>query len=276
MIWCCYCQKLNHYEGGLFKYSDDMVRSVGWVCCPKRLGVDIAGRKMEFDSLERRAEQLKQFDLIAASIPELSDEVNASAAMKAVRQCADFRAHFRAACPSLYEFIAGAVLHDEGQLVWDEELADYSGNSVRRKRIKKRGNIAGALIMTPSLDLPSLLDRVRAELGELLEFYAIKDTDVISSDRFKAHARRLARVLEDVEVIQNATAALPEFFTLANRQAMTYVRNLSMAAKSYEVSEKGIRWFPMDGREPVEITMPSSYAAPKFRLLERLRRYTRS
>jgi hypothetical protein len=290
-VWCCWCQRRNHFLGGVIEFDSGSRRTIGWKCAPEHLGVHIVEQREIFNDEMARSSLLNQYDRFAQIIPEFLDEVTRlqkHPSVAAFMRCRSDLARMQ----GLNKMLLSAVLHTSGYISVDERLIDYSGTALERETgdggdettatggeargervtyYRKRYRIRGAEFVDTRIDLESLLFRARDAATRAARFYAVRETDAIEDEEFFHFRELLSDAVNEAEQAARALHALGVFFEPVHINAVISIRNAQLDNPAYEVSGRGILWTPEDAA-PVCVQMPTDYSSPTLRTLSRLRR----
>ena len=295
MVWCCYCQERNHFNGSLVEYSDSVRRSVGR-CCRSKHCRQLEALLEEFDDHHIRRLQLDQFDKIARVVPDVLVEVRQRLAAGDAMAFQQHRRIFADDCHGLFSYLYAAVIDHNGELTWEMETADYSRTVLSREssdegddvdgkgkehlrgkrivRLHRKYRIEGGELFNLGFSPLTALTAANATLQQAAEFYGQGATDKIEGDDFNHWMRSLRDVVDVLERVQRALFAVPAFYAADNRRKIVAIRNNRLQESAYSLTETGIVWNPPDG-DRVVIEPPRDYNPVRFRTIARLRRVIR-
>lgn len=295
MIWCCYCQERNHFDGGVAEHTDGARRTVGR-CCRSKHCSQLAALLEEFEDHYVRRLQLDQFDKIARVIPEVLDDAVMRLASGEAEAFQQHRSRLGDLCPGLFNYLYRAVVDDSGVLKWDVASTDYSRTVMTRERpaerdggdvdvkeglrgkrvvrLHRKYRIEGGELFNLHFSPLGALTKAKETLQEAAEFYGQRATDSIDGEEFNNWVRLLRNTVDLLERVQRALFAVPAFYEAENRKAIVTIRNNQMQEAAYGLTDTGITWNPSDN-DSVVIEPPQDYSPSKFRTLGRLRRAMR-
>ncbi len=294
-VWCAWCQRRNHFKGGVLEFDSGARRTVGWICAPGHLGVDLRYHRQVFDDERTRRDLLDWFDRVAHVVPDVLLEVQELMCHSSLAAFAACR-HGLTQLTGLNTMLLTAILDHEAELRWAERLIDYSRTAIvresdqeepadgapdsRRDRrlrgqrmrvIPRKYRIRGAELVDTRIDPSGILQRTRDTLIEASQFFSRQETDAIEDADFREWAVRLRIVADDLVLLERALAAVSVFFAASHREALIAIRNRKMSEPAYSMTATGIRWHPNDG-DAVTVEPPIGYHPPKMRTVARLRR----
>jgi hypothetical protein len=284
-VWCTYCAKPTHFDGGVLEFADGTRRTVGWCCCNTQ-GIDLAALRAESKRLHRRQIRLNQFDSFRAVLPEVLQELRDLRRSHALTAFEQLREECFSKLHPLFLTLQAAVFHDDGELRWSERASDYSGTALLREdgrdneggrakgqrtvELTRSHKIAGAEFVDPRLDPRRALSDAIARLESAATFYSRTDTEMLSADEFRKWGAEIGRAVAALEIVEKTTSAPERFFDAANLAAVAEARNLCIARGRYEASGRSLIYVPQD-RDTVEAALSLSYAPVRVRSLRRLR-----